>query len=201
MGLEARCTLTLDGATHDGTALLETDEIIFRGTTRLRIPFAAIRSATASSGTLSVEHADGVAALALGSAAERWAARIRSPKSRLDKLGVATGQRIAVIGLDATFVAELRERGARVTVGRLVAACDIVFLAAESERDLSGLGAARDAIAPAGAVWVVHPKGRGGLKDTVVFAAAKRAGLTYTKVARFSDTHTAEKLVIPRAAR
>ena len=31
--------------------------------------------------------------------------------------------------------------------------------------------------------------------------AAKAAGLTYTKVVRFSDTDTAEKLVIPRASR
>ena len=37
--------------------------------------------------------------------------------------------------------------------------------------------------------------------ETVIFAAAKPAGLTYTKVVRFSETDTAEKLVIPVAAR
>lgn len=35
----------------------------------------------------------------------------------------------------------------------------------------------------------------------VIFAAAAGAGLTCTKVVRFSATDTAEKLVIPRAAR
>jgi hypothetical protein len=48
---------------------------------------------------------------------------------------------------------------------------------------------------------VVHPRGVSAVADTVIFAAAKEAGLTYTKVVRFSDTDTAEKLVIPRAAR
>jgi hypothetical protein len=40
-----------------------------------------------------------------------------------------------------------------------------------------------------------------GVRDTAIFAAAVAAGLTYTKVVRFSDTHTGEKLVIPRSAR
>lgn len=59
----------------------------------------------------------------------------------------------------------------------------------------------RFALAPNGARWVVHPKGHDGVTDTDVFPAAKKAGLTYTKVARFSATHTAEKLVIPKASR
>ena len=66
---------------------------------------------------------------------------------------------------------------------------------------LSRIATCSRALAPAGALWVVHPKGTNGLKDTDVFAAGKAAGLTYTKVARFSDTHTAEKLVIPKAKR
>lgn len=53
-----------------------------------------------------------------------------------------------------------------------------------------------------GAIWVIHPKGaESKVKDTDIFAAAKKIGLTATKVVRFSDTHTAEKLVIPVANR
>jgi hypothetical protein len=48
---------------------------------------------------------------------------------------------------------------------------------------------------------VVHPKGRHGVAGTSIFAAATAAGLACTKVARFSGTHTAEKLVVPRSAR
>ncbi len=201
MGLEARCRLRLDGGSYEGTALLETDELLFRGGTRLRIPLSSVRSAAAASGELAVEHAGGTAILELGAVADRWAERIRSPKSLLDKLGVTAGQRIAVLGLDGAFADELRARGATVTVGRLTPQRDLVFLGAEDERALARLPAAVRAIVADGAVWVVHPKGRDGLKDTVVFDAARRAGLTYTKVARFSETHTAEKLVIPRARR
>ena len=39
------------------------------------------------------------------------------------------------------------------------------------------------------------------VKDTDIFAAGKTVGLTATKVARFSETHTAEKLVILLAKR
>ena len=44
MGAEARCELRLDGASHEGKALLETDELLFRGDARGR----AIRAASAS---------------------------------------------------------------------------------------------------------------------------------------------------------
>jgi hypothetical protein len=38
-------------------------------------------------------------------------------------------------------------------------------------------------------------------RRSFVGTAQKDAGLTYTKVVRFSETDSAEKLVIPRAAR
>ena len=57
-------------------------------------------------------------------------------------------------------------------------------------------------LAPAGAVWVVSLKGKAArIKDTDVMAAARAAGLVDNKVCSFSATHTALKLVIPRAAR
>jgi hypothetical protein len=39
------------------------------------------------------------------------------------------------------------------------------------------------------------------LKDVEVMAAAREAGLVDNKVVSFSDTHTALKLVIPKAQR
>ena len=41
--------------------------------------------------------------------------------------------------------------------------------------DLAVLGSLREKIAQAGAVWVLHPKGRRDLKDTDVMAAGKAA--------------------------
>jgi hypothetical protein len=71
----------------------------------------------------------------------------------------------------------------------------------ESEKDLDRIGRAMKAMTDNGAIWVVHRKGPSGVADTTIFAAAKALGLTYTKVARVSDTHTAEKLVRPVASR
>jgi hypothetical protein len=54
---------------------------------------------------------------------------------------------------------------------------------------------------PAGALWVVRPKGRREITESDVMAAGKAAGLVDVKVVSFSDTHTAEKFVIPVAQR
>jgi len=85
-----------------------------------------------------------------------------------------------------------------VTLGQPAPDTDLVFLAADSTAELAGLANLRTRIKPAGAIWVVHTKGKGAaFKDVDVFAAAKQAGLVDVKVAAFSTTHTAEKLVVP----
>ena len=209
MGAEAKCHLRLDGTEHEGKALLETDELLFRGDARgdrrgvrLKIPLAAITGVTAASGELHVHHADGEATFLLGPQAAKWAERIRSPRSLLDKLDVKATQTISVLAIDdEEFLRQLRERAERVVIGKVAAASDLIFLGAESERDLRRIESALASMKRDGAIWVVHPKGKDGLPDTTIFAAAKKVGLTYTKVARFSATHTAEKLVVPKARR
>ena len=205
MGAEATCQLRLGSELHDGKALLETDELIFRGAergVRLKIPLASIQGMSASDGELHVQYDGGSVAFLLGAAAAKWEERIRSPRSLIDKLDVKPGHRVSVLAVDdESFLAQLRARASEVTVGTLMKGSDVVFLGATTERELARIAKARAAIVPAGAIWVVHPKGPGALKDTEIFAVAKKIGLTYTKVARFSATHTAEKLVIPKAQR
>lgn len=209
MGAEARCQLRVDGASHEGKALLETDELLFRGDARggergfrLAIPLASIRNVSETDGSLRVTFSDGAATFVLGAQAEKWAQRIRSPKSRIDKLDVKAGHVVSVVALDdPAFVAELTARAERVVIGRMASESNVIFLGAEKLADLERLRKAASAIARDGAIWVVHRKGPTGLRDTEIFARATRIGLTYTKVARFSPTHTAEKLVIPKAKR
>ena len=209
MGAEARCQLQVDGAAHDGKALLETDELLFRGDKRgterplrLAIPLAAIRSVSGAHGALRVCFDGGEATFLLGAQAEKWAEKIRSPKSLIDKLDVKPEHTVSVVALDdSDFVESLRTRAARVVVGRVAPQSSVIFLGAEDVAALSRLEKAAAAMARDGAIWVVHPKGTAGLRDTEIFAEAKRLGLTYTKVARFSASHTAEKLVIPKTAR
>jgi hypothetical protein len=202
MGTEARTTLRIGDTSYAGTALLESDELLFRGETRLRIGLADIRAVTAIEGVLRVEHTGGVAAFALGPIAAKWAHRIEHPRTLSDKLGVKRGMRVAILGIeDESIRSQLLTSGAELVEGRVPAGTPMVILRVTSAKELSAIAKHASAIARDGALWVVHPRGDPAVADTVIFAAASAAGLTYTKVVRFSETDTAEKLVIPRAAR
>jgi hypothetical protein len=205
VGAEATCALRENGARHTGRALLETDELIFRGTDgfRVRLPLPALKNVRAADGELLLDAPQGPLAFELGDRAEKWAERLRSPKSLLDKLDLKPPYAAAVLGgKDTRFVKDLGRRVATVVLGRVPKSANVVFLWAETPAALSKLTRLSNVIARDGAIWVIHPKGAASrVKDVDIFAVAKKAGLTATKVARFSETHTAEKLVIPSAKR
>lgn len=121
----------------------------------------------------------------------------------LDKLGVKSGSRVALMGMDEeSFTRELRSRTADVNVGAPGAGTDLVFLAADSIDELGPLSRLRSHLKPNGAIWVVSRKGKQAtLRDVDVIGAAKSAGLVDNKVVSFSETHTALRLVIPRELR
>lgn len=121
----------------------------------------------------------------------------------LDKLGVKPGSRVALVGVeDESFQGELKARTADLTLGRPAPDTDLVFLAADSIDELGPLGRLRSRLKPNGAIWVVSRKGREAtLRDVDVIEAAKSAGLVDNKVVSFSPSHTALRLVIPRALR
>lgn len=199
MGYEATVPVTRAGRRAESKVLLETEEIIVRGELRTRIPFASIRSAKVERGSLRLDLADEQVIVELGADVSRkWLDKISNPRSRLDKLGVKRGQRVSIVG-DAPddFLVELDEKGAEVSAAKVAKDSDIVFLFAAAPPALKKIPALVKSIRRDGAIWVVHPRGRPDLLDTHVFAAAKAAGLTDVKVARFADTDTAEKLVIP----
>ena len=203
MGAEANTTLQLGRKTFSGTAHLDTDELRFRGETRLRIPLASVSGVEVRNGALRLTHADGLAVLALGAAvAEKWAERIRCPRSLADKLGVKTGMCIAVLGVsDDEILRDLTSRGVTLVSGKVPMGTTMVLWRVTKASQLVRLPALMKRIARDGAIWVVHPRSDAAVADIVIFAAAKHAGLTYTKVVRFSVTDAAEKLVIPVAAR
>lgn len=121
-----------------------------------------------------------------------------SKRSRLDKLGVKPGARIAVVGLDdAGFLAELRGRTSAVTSGRVPRAADLIFIYMDRTADLPRLEKARRAIAPNGAVWVIWPKGWRAFREDDVRAFGPTAGLVDIKVVAFSETLSGLKLVVP----
>jgi hypothetical protein len=197
MGYDSSCTLRFDGKTSRGTAWLEHKELVFRGPVRLAIPLATITAATARDG-------DSSADFTIGPAAEKWAKRITSPPSRLDKLGVKPGMTIAAIAIrDDAFLVEAAERVEKITRRAPAPACpvDAIFYGVNHRDGLGEVPALVRLIKPDGAIWIVRPKGRPEITEAETMAAGKRAGLVDVKVVSFSDTHTAEKFVIPVARR
>ena len=120
----------------------------------------------------------------------------------IDKLGVKSGQKVAVLGVEsAEFLKDLAARSPDYSRGKTVANADLIFFSAEAVQDLATLKSLARSIAKNGAVWVVYPKGQSHIREIDVIQAAKSAGLTDNKVCRFSETHTALRLCIPRANR
>ncbi|HLF01042.1 MAG TPA: hypothetical protein VI547_03645 [Anaerolineales bacterium] len=125
-----------------------------------------------------------------------------SHRALIDKLGVKPLSKVSVLGIgDKEFWGQLQERTPDVS-RRLRKDSDVVFYAADSEAALKKLDSLKAYIRRDGAIWVVSLKGnQAKIRDVQVIAAAKAAGLVDNKVASFSETRTALRLVIPRALR
>lgn len=196
MGNEATCVVDYDGTSGTAKALLETDEVIVRAPFRVKVPFREIEKIDADDERLLLRWSSHTLSLSIGREARKWAEKIHNPKSLVDKLGVKSGQKISIAGkLDAKFIEELRERGADVGT-RMRRDSDMIFVAVDKREQLDRLVGIKESLAADGAIWVVRPKGTAAISDADVMASAKSAGLVDVKVARFSPTHTAEKLVI-----
>lgn len=198
MGDEILCTARFNGQASEGKALLESKELLFRGEFRLSIPLAQIRSVSAVDGELRITWPGGQAELDLGKRAEKWAAKIKTPKGLLDKLGIKPGQTVAVLGVeDEAFRAQLQERVGAFADGKPRKDSDAIFLSAEDRKALARLKPLQAYLKPDGALWTIRPKGSKAITEADVLAAGKAAGLVDVKVVAFSTTHTAEKFVIP----
>jgi hypothetical protein len=206
MGQQIETDARLDGKRHSGVALLETDYVLFRAAgpkpARAKVAFREIKSLKTKDGWLLIRHAAGSLDLELGPRAEKWAEKIRSPKSRLDKLGAAPGAAVALTGADdAEFRRELAARGCAITEGAPPKDSALIVFGAESRADLSRVKTLSSRLSPAGALWVLYPKGQKHITENDVIAAGRAAGLKDVKVVGFSPTHTALKFVIPVADR
>ena len=198
MGNETTCRVEIDGQSANAKALLETEELIVRGAMRAKIPFREVKDVVADGAVLRLRWNERDVRIHVGKDAAKWAEKIRNPKSVADKLGIKAGQKISIVGaMDASF---LDGRGADVSK-RLRKDSEVIFFAASRREELARLGELRRALTPAGAVWVIRPKGVDTISEGDVLASAKAAGLVDVKVVKFSETHTAEKLVIPVGSR
>jgi hypothetical protein len=197
MGQEAKCEVRIGGKVATGKALLETDDLIFRGDFRLSIPLKSIQSLEAVDGVLTVTSPTVTARFVLGAQADKWAHKIRNPRTLADKLDVKPGMRVSLIGI----ADPLEGRVGDVTLGKAAKDSDLIFFGAEADKDLAKLRTLQKSIKRNGAIWVVYPKGKKEITELAVLKAGREVGLVDIKIARFSDTHTAHKFVIPLANR
>ena len=135
MGLEAVCTVRLNGKATEAKALLETSEIIVRGEPRLRIPFKDISGLSVREGTLNVTFSGGVARFELGKNAEKWAVKIKNPRGLLDMLDVKPDSRVAVVNVtDKDFLVQLSERVPKLADSKPGAELNVLFYGVEEKQ-------------------------------------------------------------------
>ncbi len=202
MGKELTCTVRFGNQESTGKALLETDDILFRGGFRLKIALRDIKSLRAVNGELLVDFPGGKAAFVLGAQAEKWAHKILHPKTVIEKLGVKETHAVSVIGAaNGDFLKQLKELGAQVTTGTPPKDCDVIFFGAGTAGELSRIGKLMTSLKKDGALWILYPKGQKVITERDVLAAGRKAGWKDVKVVGFSETHTALKFVLPLAKR
>ncbi len=120
-----------------------------------------------------------------------------SGRPLLDKLGVRAGMRVALVEVaDEAFEALLTERGAALT--DLRPGLDLVFYRVDQPADLLRIGELRPLIRDSGAIWVLRVKGPGlAVREVDVIEAGRAFDLVDNKIASFSDTLAAMRLVVP----
>ena len=202
MGSELQCRAKTGGKWIEGKALLETSEVLFRGNTRLKIPFAELKSVVARDGRLHLEWSTQSAVLELGAQAEKWAHAILHPKSTIDKLGIKPGATISALNLPGDKTMHAAQKAASAFSDKKpLHDSDMIFFGATTASDLGTLKKLLPSLAADGALWVVYPKGRKEITELQVLDAGRAAGLVDIKVVRYSTTHTALKFVRPKDKR
>ena len=209
MGYETKCRVHVDDGSGkpriaEGTVLLETDDLIVRGDARVKVPRRDIQDVSRRAGVVTITAPQATVKLTLGEpAATRWEEKLKeAPKRLIDKLDVKPNAKVWLLDVtEPELETQLAERTSEVSRGKSARERDVVFVGVERDAHLPRIERALNAMLDDGAIWVIHPKGRDGVADTSIFEKAKTLNLTYTKVARVSETHTAEKLVRPRASR
>ncbi len=202
MGRELQCTVRSGGKRFVGKALLETNEILFRGDLRLRVPFALLKSVVAKDGELHLKWPDNSAVFELGAQAEKWAYAILHPKSVAEKLGVKPGSRISLLRLPSPeLLKDARKSAAAFAEDKPLNDSDVIFYGVGATSELPRIKKLIPSLAGNGALWIVYPKGRKEITELQVLASGRDAGLVDIKVVSYSATHTALKFVRPKGER
>lgn len=198
MGQEFDGTITVGGQKVNIRADFGSDRVRFSGGRRGDVPYKQVQVLGTSKGILRIRADGAEMQFAVGANVDRLANKIRSPPGRLDKMGIKPGLSAAIVGdLDDAFVAELRAVLPDVATRPPTGQVDLIVLAVRSLDELGQVAALAPHLTPDGGLWVVYRKGKRDPSELDVITAGRAAGLRDFRVARFSETHTALKFVVP----
>jgi hypothetical protein len=196
MGREAVCNCDWGGTVVEVKALLETSEIILRGAMRRRIQFSEMKHVSAGADRLRFTVAGEPVQLALGPAAEKWAAAIRNPPPTLArKLGITDKTVVRVIGdVCDESLNEALAKAAAITGKN----ADLILACVDSPESLyAALRDAKAQLLKGVPIWVVYAKGPGhAINETGIRSLLRENGMIDTKVASVSAKHTALRFVL-----
>jgi hypothetical protein len=202
MGAENKCQAKVRGQSDTGQALLETNEVIFRGKQRCVVKLDTVRATAEVKGEWLLL---GELELKLKAQAPKWLEKIKHPKSVLDKLGVKPGELAWLVGgFEAAFTKDLMAHGLSVFEGvpQKQKAAQLVFFRLTAQKDLQTVEKLAKTLTPDGTLWLIRPKGKdAAVTEAQTMAAGKAAGLVDVKVVAFSESLSAEKYVVPLARR
>jgi len=192
MGHEVKGAVRVGKQRYTGKILLETNEIIFRGSDyRSRIAFSDLHDVKAVNGELHITTSDGLKIYEIGAASEKWREKITHPKSRLEKLGVKAGTRVRLLGdLESQFLRELKDSKAEILEA---SDAEMTFLAIDSKVSLSRVAKYAKIMRGAQALWMGVPereeRNHGNRRD----CRRKEVWFERHESRRiFSDTHRVE---------
>jgi len=122
---------------------------------------------------------------------------VPSTRPLLDKLGVKPGLKVSVLGLnEPSFLQHLQDRSVDVST-RVRKGSDLIFFYMDDRANLPRLTELRRSLQPAGAIWLLWPKGRREFREDDIRAYGPEAGLVDVKVVAFSAALSGLKMVIP----
>ena len=202
MGQEVDGTLMVGGQKVNVRADFGSDRVRLSGGKRGDVPYKQVEVVSTAKGILKLRVDGTPMEFPVGANVDRLANKIRKPATRLEKMGIKAGVRVAVVGQqDKSFLDEMRKTGIPFHDGRPSQPVDVLVLGVKEAADLPQVDELRGRITPEGGLWVVYRKGKKDPSEEDVLDAGRAAGLKDIKVARFSETHTALKFVIPLAER
>jgi hypothetical protein len=195
MGREALVHAEVGNETDEVRALLESGELILRGTIRRRYPKSALEGAAVEGGVLCFRYAGEAVRLHLGArAADAWRKAIATPpRSLRAKLGLDRGERALLIGsFDDDALAEALD-------GALVedaVAAGMMIACIEGPDDLIAAQTIHGAH-PGLALWAIYPKGRDvAFGESKIRTALRARGFRDTKSCAVSERLTATRYIL-----